>query len=185
MGLYMSTLSQFMPGGKPRQVTTYTSGSGTYTPVAPNSWCRITLIGGGGYGSGAQGCYSSSYGAAGVAGQWLQQWTKVVSTASYAVGGGGYWTNSGYPHYQVQTGPGAGNTSFNGITAAAGASHNFNAGLYGYSGYIPGALGIYNHGSSYGRAGGGAAASNPNGCSPYYAGGNGTGGFILVEDFGP
>lgn len=179
----MSTLSQFMPGGKPRQVTTYTSGSGTYTPVAPNSWCRITLIGGGGAGAGGYGCYGTFYGGYGTPGQWLQQWTKVVSTASYTVGNAGYWTNTGYPYYSpFQVAPGA--TSFNGISCGAGG----NGGGTSASGQVTSihwSLGIYTHGSSYGRGGYGSTTGSSNGCSSFAIGGNGVAGFILIEDFGP
>jgi hypothetical protein len=186
MDLYMSTLSQFAGGGgKPKQVTVYTSGSGTYTPTAPNSWCRVTLIGGGGSGGGTSVCYGTNYGTHGIAGQWLQQWTKVVSTAAYTVGNAGIWYQTGtYPYYSMtQNSPGA--SSFNGISCAAGSNGGGYTTIATHLAYIPMSLGIYNHGASYGRGGGGAGASNGSGCTGFNIGGNGVGGFILVEDFGP
>jgi hypothetical protein len=181
----MSTLSQFTGNAKPRQVTTYTSGSGTYTPVAANSWCRITLIGGGGCGGGTSVCYGTNYGTNGFAGQWLQQWTKVVSTAAYTVGNAGTWFYGGtYPYYSWQsTNPGA--TSFNGISCAAGGNGSGYNTVTAYFAYVLASVGLYNHGASYGRGGGGGSASNGNGCSNFSIGGNGIAGFILVEDFGP
>jgi hypothetical protein len=188
MGVYMSTLSQFMPGGKPRQTIVYTSGAGTYTPVAPNSWCYVLLIGGGGAGGYAYGCYGTGRGGYGSSGYTMQVWTKVVSTASYAVGGGGYWTTSGYPYYNP-TYVAAGATTFNGLTAGAGSQ-----GFVGYNnGGAPMDVGLsatfsrplVHHGTNYGHAGGGGSAGSSNGCSGTSYGGAGVGGVIVVQDFGP
>ena len=44
----MSSLSTFFPSGKPNRITTYTSGSGTFTPLSTStSWARVTIVGGG------------------------------------------------------------------------------------------------------------------------------------------
>lgn len=185
----MSTLSQFTGNAKPRQVTVYTSGSGTYTPSAPNAWCYVLLIGGGGSGGLGQGCYGTGYGYAGGAGLAVQVWTKVVSTASYAVGAAGYWTNSGYPYYNYSQ-VAAGATTFNGLTAAAGgtgATGYNNTTTVGASG-LPSASVLARPTIQYvgnpGYGGGGGAAGNSNGCS-YSYGGSGTAGVIVIQDFGP
>jgi hypothetical protein len=172
-----------MPGGKPRQVTVYTSGSGTYTPVSPNSWCYVTMIGGGGSGGGGYACYSTFYGGYGGSGKLLEQWTKVVSTASYAVGAGGYWYNLQNPYDNWQQVAG-GTSTFNGLSAAGGG----NGGGVRVDGQITSAvmgLGYYTHGGNYGVAGWGTTVGNSNGCSSWSNGGNGNGGIIVVQDFGP
>jgi|LakMenEpi03Aug12_release.lakeMendotaPanAssembly.Ray.scaffolds.fasta_scaffold170579_4 hypothetical protein len=172
-----------MPGGKPRQVTVYTSGSGTYTPVSPNSWCYVTMIGGGGSGGGGYACYSTFYGGYGGSGKLLEQWTKVVSTASYAVGAGGYWYNLQNPYDNWQQVAG-GTSTFNGLSAAGGG----NGGGVRVDGQITSAvmgLGYYTHGGNYGVAGWGTTVGNSNGCSNWSNGGNGNGGIIVVQDFGP
>jgi hypothetical protein len=172
-----------MPGGKPRQVTVYTSGSGTYTPVAPNSWCYVTMIGGGGPGGGGYTCYGTFYGGYGGSGKLLEQWTKVVSTASYAVGAGGYWYNLQNPYDNWQQVAG-GTSTFNGLSAAGGG----NGGGVRVDGQITSAvmgLGYYTHGGNYGVAGWGTTVGNSNGCTSWSNGGNGNGGIIVVQDFGP
>ena len=61
----MSSLSQFT-GAKPIRVVTYTSGTGTFTPLVSNSWCRVTVVGGGGAGRAAGNLAHSEGGAKGV-----------------------------------------------------------------------------------------------------------------------
>jgi hypothetical protein len=184
MDLYMSTLSQFIPGGKPRQVTVYTSGSGTYTPVSPNSWCYVTMIGGGGPGGGGYACYGTFYGGYGGSGKQLEQWTKVVSTASYSVGAGGYWWNNATYYGDNWQQVAGGTSTFNGLSAAGGG----NGGGVRVDGQITSAvmgLGYYTHGGNYGVAGWGTTVGNGNGCTNWSNGGNGNGGIIVVQDFGP
>lgn len=186
-------------GTKPKQVTIYTSGSGTYTPVAANSWCFVTMIGGGGAGGYAQGCYGSTFSQQGGGGKVLQRWTKIATTASYAVGAGSVWQNfqgGSYPHYyyyyQKTT---AGATTFNGLSAAGGyngadnATGNINdtsaarLGIWGGIGYQQPK---YEYGSAgYGNGGGATSSGSPSGCDQLRYGGSGTAGFIMIEDFGP
>lgn len=186
-------------GTKPKQVTIYTSGSGTYTPTAANAWCFVTMIGGGGAGGYAQGCYGSTYGQSGGGGKVIQRWTKIATTASYAVGAAAIWQNyqgGSYPHYYYyyqKTSSGA--TTFNGLSAAGGynGGDNATAGINESSGAryaIWSGIGYaqprYEYGSAnYGNGGGGAGSSGPNGCDQLRIGGNGVAGFIMIEDFGP
>ena len=87
----MSTLSQFT-GAKPIRVVTYTSGTGTFTPLVSNSWCRVTLVGGGGGGVGgtiAPVGSSAAGGQGGQAGQTVTAWLRVAGSVTYSVGAGG------------------------------------------------------------------------------------------------
>lgn len=82
----MSKYSEFFGSGKPIRVVNYTSGSGTFTPLETNSWCRVTLVGGG-----AGGCRSSSTspGRGGGAGGMAVYFVRVAGATTYAVGAGG------------------------------------------------------------------------------------------------
>lgn len=84
----MSALSQFS-GNRPAKITTYTSGTGTFTPLnTSTSYARITIVGGGGGGGGG---YSSTNGGSGGSGAaTVTYWAKLnLSSYSYAVGAGG------------------------------------------------------------------------------------------------
>ena len=73
----MSLLSQFF-GTKPIRVVEYTSGSGTFTPLVSNSWCRITLVGGGAGGNRVVNGVSGSGGLSNRCGQApLGYWTAI------------------------------------------------------------------------------------------------------------
>ena len=160
MGVYMSTLSQFVGGGKPKQVTTYTSGTGTYTPSAPNAWCYVTLVGAGGAGAGRGG---------GSAGAVWQQWVLVAGPTSYAVGA----ANSGSTTFGSITAVG-GNGAGGGGAQVNGQSGQFGS---GGTGVDPGSGGSA---TGYGSGGGSGGSS-----SQGYQGGNGSGGLIIIQDFGP
>jgi hypothetical protein len=195
----MSTLSQFTGGAKPKQVTTYTSGTGNYTPSAPNAWCYVTLVGGGGGGCGAGGGTPGGYGGyGGRAGAVLQRWVQLSGSTAYAVGAGGTGGGNG-----GGVGNNGGSTTLDSLSAVGG-----NRGGYcppqgawpntGASGIVPG------ESSSFGSAGcngisqsadnatgfgsgGGGSIQTWNGGSPGSGGtgGNGSGGLIIIEDFGP
>ena len=77
-------LSEFFPNGKPARVTTTTSGSGTFTPLATPCWVRVTLVGGGGGGAtGNNGTGVTAFG--GGAGQTIVAWQRLTSSVSYSV----------------------------------------------------------------------------------------------------
>lgn len=190
----MSTLSQFMPGGKPKRIQTYTSGSGTYTPIAPNSWCYVRLVGGGGAGGTYYCCYSTSQAGPGYHGYVLEQWTQVVSTAAYSVGAAGTYVLAGHhPHYYYAA-QAAGATTFNGLSATAGAtggSYPTNTGAPGVEGTLrlmwQFGVGYNNGGMANGRGGGfGGSCGNTNSCpGGNQIGATGNNGYILIQDFGP
>lgn len=179
----MSALSQFF-GSRPVKTTTYTSGSGTFTPLVSDSWCRVTLVGGGGGGS--------AHGGAGSGTSVL--WVRLSGPQSYAIGAGGVGgdaassfgatggtTNLG-PLRQVggngspwnfagtggsgSSGAGLGNAGENGLNGGGRGGNS----MYGSGGASGG-----NSGTGYGSGGGGIGAGT---------GGNGTGGLIIIEEFG-
>lgn len=77
----MSYFTQFS-SASPAKITTYTSGSGNFTPISVNqSYARITIVAGGGGGSAAGG---------GGGGTRIIDWVKLtLSSYPYAVGAGG------------------------------------------------------------------------------------------------
>ncbi len=199
-------------GGKPKRVVTYTSGSGTFTPLEANSWIRVTLVGGGGGGSG--GCFNGSYGyysglRGGAGGVNVFYFMAVLPSYSYVVGAGGTGaTQVGSPG--SSSGGSGGFSSFNSMRAnggsggvcdgsgysvvgTRGASNILSAnsaqgtfggyfvdegsGLYGTGG-ANGTSGNGANGTGYGAGGGGSAYGSG------YKGGDGTGGLIIIEEFG-
>ena len=154
----MSVYTQFVGGAKPVRVTTYTSGSGTFTPISSNTWATVTLVGGGGGGR-----YTPSPGAGkgGKAGGMLRQWTQIAGATAYSVGaGGGNSSSGGNSTFGPLTGPGGVAGAQSGPNRADNQpdSAYFGAGGGGYGGV------------SY---------------SSYSAGGSGGGGMIIIEEFGP
>lgn len=104
-------------------VTTYTSGSGTYTTPAGVKYIVVELVGGGGGGGGgSSGAGQISVSAGGGAGAYL---SKVIAspsaTYSYAVGAGG---TGGVG---AANGSNGGNTTFGTLTAGAGFGASFGA----------------------------------------------------------
>jgi hypothetical protein len=111
----MSSLSQFIgSSGKPTLVTALTSGSGTFTPLVSNSWCRITLVGGGG--GGARGNTSGSFpNLGGGGGATAYMWRRVAGPVSYSVGAAGVGATA-----NNTSGTGGSVTVFDGVQAAGG-----------------------------------------------------------------
>ncbi len=180
--------------GKPLRVVTYTSGSGTFTPLAANSWCRVTLIGGGGGGSTAGGGISGGGGGGGGA---VITWVRIPSAVIYTVGAGGTaqgvgdilfglpggtttlasLTVSGGGGGQSNGNPGApGVSSGMAMASTAGTGTNF-GGLGGNTMYGAGGA-IATNGTGFGSGGGGR-----NGGTGSAA--NGAAGLIIIEEFGP
>jgi hypothetical protein len=89
MGFGMSYFTQFS-SASPAKITTYTSGSGNFTPISTNqSFARITIVAGGG-GGGVAG------GGGGGGGARIIDWVKLtLSSYPYAVGAGGNSGNAG------------------------------------------------------------------------------------------
>lgn len=132
---------------RPLRVVTYTSGTGTFTPLAANSWCRVTLVGGGA--GGRRGADASGNGGGGGGGgQTVTAWIRISGSVSYAVGSGGL-----------------GATASN--TWGAGGGQTQLGPLVAFGGYSSSSFGVL-----YGSAGGGFQADGgPNGIS--VAGGGG------------
>jgi hypothetical protein len=185
----MSYFSQFT-GGKPQQVTVYDSGTGTYTPSAANAWCYVTLVGGGGGGS---NCWSGGGGFGGRAGATLQRWVKLAGATSYAIGAGGA---AGTP------GAVGGSTTLGTLTAVGGQGGGFGppqgatpnngwAGIpAGESNFFGSAGGNSGQGGTsatgYGSGGAGAIQNWTSGSQNFGGSGTaGSGGLIIIEDFGP
>lgn len=150
----MSYFSQFTGG--PSKITTYTSGSGTYTPISTTqSWARVTVVAGGA-GGGTSGTAQNA-GSGGGAGATRIVWIK-LSDASYAylVGAGGGAGANGSASYfgtiVARPGIAGGDSLFPGNGGGISASSN---------GYPNGALG-----QSGGRGGnGGQAFAGTAGCA--------------------
>ncbi len=191
----MSTLSQFS-GVKPLRTVVYTSGTGTFTPLVSNSWCRVTMLGGGGGGAGRA---TVDYASAGAASGCAVVWWRCPGAVTYAVGAAGtggantgaqgtaggttslgtLFQPGGSPGVFSATSPtngGAASASF-GMGAASTAGGNSTNPVGGSSPYgAGGALGAA--GTGNGAGGGGAGTSNNT------AGGNGSGGLLMIEEFG-
>ena len=176
----MSNLSQFA-GLKPAKVTTYTSGSGTFTLQTSTTWLRLTLLGGGGGGAAVPNAYGP-WGQGGQAAKpvyvWLQ---KGAASYSYAVGAGGAAGDKA----STLSGGDGGNSTFSTFTAYGGKGSvgvsmsttvrdiNGESSGYGQGGTVgspPTA------GSGYGAGGGSTYTANVNG-------GAGSGGLIIVEEY--
>jgi len=118
----MSTLTGLLGGGgKPTRVTSYTSGSGSFTPLSTTtSWMRVTLLAGGEGGDGGQ------------------QSSQIISNSYVTSGGSGsgghgggcatYWIKANSPSYDYVVG--AGGTGGTGNTVAPNAPATANANVY-------------------------------------------------------
>ena len=191
----MSNLSQFSIGGKPLRVVTYTTGSGTFTPLTAGNWCNVTVVGGGGGGGyGGNGLSVGTYGEPGTGGNPGAAYSvmyQVVTTAAYAVGaaGAGGISSTGTP-----AGNGAA-TTFGTLSAVGGQRGAAAFGAYrpDHLAGTPGASASYGSGgcgnnllagsaaTGYGCGGGGGSSGLPTGG---YNGGAGSGGLIIIEEFG-
>ncbi len=225
--------------GKPLRVVRYTSGSGTFTPLAVNSWVRVTVVAGGGGGANVSPAQATGANG-GDAGCTAFAWLMLTGPVNYSVGAGGApGSNPGNPSffhtvkawcsnpsttipndiYHVIVGgvggqgggtqnspgtngrmPGCSQNLSTSLFAGQGAGGNcpgFGAGgggggdsLYGIGG--AGGGGAINgssagfvgqNGTGYG-AGGGGAGCNIWGGGTTVLGGSGSGGIIIIEEFG-
>lgn len=107
----MSNLSDFIAsGGKPKRVTRYTSGTGTFTPLNDNALCLVRIQGGGGAG-GANGNFRGGGGA----GAMVEFLIRVpIAGMAYSVGAGGVSTIG------VTNGGDGSPTRFGNVTAEGG-----------------------------------------------------------------
>lgn len=104
------------PNDKPIRTVTLTSGTGTFTPLKPNSWCRLTLVAGGAGGSRVAGATSNSGGQGGGAGQALQVLVRVAGATQYSVGAAGLGATA------VGLGTSGGSTTFGSLGVLGGSS---------------------------------------------------------------
>jgi hypothetical protein len=148
--------------GRAPTVTTFTSGSGTYTPPLGVTYLSVKITGGGGGGSGS-GISGAGYGGAGGAS------TFGASLLTANGGGGGLYSN------QPSGGGGAGGTASIGSgatgTTVTGGYGNGGAGISGQS---PAGGGGGNN--PFGGAGGGGSITLPTGYSGAAKTGGGGGG---------
>jgi len=92
----MSVLSQVIHGGgAPRRVTAYSSGTGTYTPVAANSRVLAFIAAGGAGGKGEYPYASYGYSQGGGGGSTTITAFRIAAPVSYVVGSGGAGINYG------------------------------------------------------------------------------------------
>ncbi len=86
-----TNLSDFVGGGKPKLITPYTTGTGTYIPTAHMARCFVRIQGGGGGGAGSGGY-------AGGGGAMVEAWVRIPITGwGYVIGAGGGSTVNGSP----------------------------------------------------------------------------------------
>ena len=184
----MSNLSQFAGASSvPAKSTTYTSGSGTFTPLVASKWLYVTLVGGGGGGSTPVAIWTNgpSGNSGAYASYWLQVATPGTTTYSYAVGAGGAGTSD----YVYSVGSDGTATTFGTLTSVGGpaaaaaspAATNGQSNPFG-SGGKQGSTYSSLHGQAgtgYGSGGGGSAS---NGSIPYKSGA-GAGGLLIVLEY--
>jgi hypothetical protein len=167
------------------QVTTYASGSGTYTTPANARYLIVEMVGGGGGGSGG-GTGSFGVGSNGGA------TTFGSNTASYGSGGPTPWSGTGGAGGSITVGTGTSLGAFvgaigGGSAFVAGGNINYTvAGGMGGSSYYggagPGATYVGGGGAAKGNTGsGGGGGGTGNDVTACYSGtGGGAGGFIKV-----
>lgn len=119
---FIPLADRYLIGSKPNRITTITSGSGTFYPLASNILLRVTLVGGGGGGAcpGAYATYYSRSGNGGSAGATVIKELTVLNNTSgitYSVGTGG---GGGAAGAAFTAGTGGGNTSFGQLLALGG-----------------------------------------------------------------
>lgn len=74
-------------GGKPKLITAYTSGTGTYIPLENNSRCFVRLVGGGGGGASQTAGYGGGGGGGGL---YMEITTRIpIAGVPYSVGSAG------------------------------------------------------------------------------------------------
>jgi len=155
----MSNSLQF-DGSKPLRVVTYTSGTGTFTPLVANSLCRVTVVAGGaGGGRGKNGAAPISPGLGGGAGEGVQAVLRLTGAQAYSVGAGGAGATvaetQGAAGSQSSLGPVRANGGFGGLfnTSTNGGKGGGTADQSTLLNWTQGA------GRTYGGAGGGCTAS--------------------------
>lgn len=128
---------------RPLRVTTYTSGSGTFSPLVPNSWCRVTLVGAGAGGRRPQlGAANLPGGGGGGGAQTVTAWMLFAGPQSYAVGAAGLGATADNTY-----GTSGGNTVLGALIAQGGQSSAPGGPLYG------GSAGGFPFNSTWGNSG--------------------------------
>lgn len=164
-------LTDFGLGSKPIRTVSLTSGSGTFTPLVANSWCRVTLVGAGqGGGRPATSTFGAGGGASGAVGVF---WVRVPTNAVYAVGAGGAGATASntqgsiggatmFGAADVPGGPVAGSNNVQLNGGQAGLGFALGQGFIGSSSGAGGPVGLAG-GSAFGGGTGGAGASGVGG----------------------
>lgn len=164
----MSDLSQFRGGGFPLRVTHLKNGTGTFVPHPLSRWRRETLVSGGGGGGGGSSNGGGQGGTGGQAGGVSQIWVPNDGVSkNYGVGAKGL-------------GGGLGNVGTIGGTTTLGATSvpGGTGGKSVISANIPYSPPFCGEGAAFGEYGRGGDGGNPGG-----SGQDGTGGYIMVEEF--
>lgn len=165
-GNQSSSTSVYFWGARGAQLTSYASGSGTYTMPGWANSVTVTVRGGGGGGGSGSGGLTGAWGGGGGAG-WVSQttWSRSSGTSiSWSVGGGGAGSST------ATAGSAGGTTSAAGISAGGGA---------GGCSRCNGAAGAGGSavGPSPAPTGGGAGNSAQPGANPGSGGGGGNSAF--------
>lgn len=108
-----------LAGAKPKQITPYTTGTGTYTPTVDMARCFVRVQAGGGGGSTIGG------GAGGGGGAMVEAWIRIpIAGLTYVVGGGGAANTNGS------------NSTFGRLMAMGGFADTGGTGVGGYGGLL-------------------------------------------------
>ncbi len=195
----MSVLSQVIHGGgAPRRVTAYSSGTGTYTPVAANSRVLAFIAAGGAGGNGEYPYASYGYWRGGGGGSTTITAFRIAAPVSYVVGSGGagvtynsHSTGSASTFANRVSNPGGG--QFGGLAlegaGVSGGNQNTNSVCRAGTGYPAGGGSYFGVGGSLGNPGSDGGIGAGGGGSTYIygvntVGGAGGSGYIEIWDFG-
>jgi hypothetical protein len=155
-----------LAGGKPKLITRYTSGTGTYVPTADMARCLVRIQAGGAGGAG------TNYGGGGGA---MTEWMLRISIAglAYVVGAGGAVNSNGsvssFGQYIALPG-----TYGNGSSPGVGGPIAFIEGQVdadGVSGFFPGCAGVAGGAGGYGGGSNGFRVGKPINALAAYTGG--------------
>jgi hypothetical protein len=167
-----NSLSQ-SSSGIPLLVTRITSGTGTFTPQAATTWCKVTLVGAGGSGATGGAAYLEFGGSGGAV---TSYWVPRSSSYTYAVGAGGVAGVSG----TASSGSAGGSTTFSSLTSVGGTGGNVSYINQSWKYSLAGTSGAYGVGGTVNQSGSGYGAGGGGGAS---SGGAGSSGLLIIEEY--